>query len=131
MIDRRTCALVDDNILHRRARLQRFLDCRKELHFAAAAIGAVLGDHGGSLGIVNAIDKRVGGESAEDHRVRRADAGAGQHGDGQLRSHAHVDGDAIAFLYAQRLQHIGELLHFTMQLLIGQSANLRPARSPR
>ena len=67
--------------------------------------------------------KRIGGESAEDHRVRRADAGAGQHGDRQLGRHAHVDGDAVAFFYSQRFQNIGKLLHFAMQLLVGQSAD--------
>ena len=75
------------------------------------------------LRVVDAIDQRVRRESAEDDRVRRADAGAGQHGDGQLRRHAHVDRDAVALLDAERLQHVGELLHFAMQLLIGQDAN--------
>ena len=46
--------------------------------------------------------ERLGGEAAEDDGVRRADAGAGQHGDGQLGHHAHVDGDAVALFHAER-----------------------------
>ena len=57
-----------------------------EFDFGAAAIGAVLGDDGGGLRVVNAVDERVGGESAEDDGVRRADAGAGEQGDGQVRA---------------------------------------------
>ena len=52
-----------------------------------------------------------------------ADAGAGQHGDGQLRRHAHVNGDAVAFLDAERLEDVGELLNFAMELLIGKGAD--------
>jgi hypothetical protein len=51
--------------------------------------------------------------------VWRSDASAGEHGDGQLGSHAHVNGDAVAFFYAERFENIGELLHFTKKLLIG------------
>ena len=53
----------------------------------------------------------------------RADAGAGQHGDGQLGRHAHVDGDAVAFFHAERFQDVGELLHFAMKLLVGEHAD--------
>ncbi len=97
----RAGALVDDDMLHRRARLQRFFDGGKKFDFGAAAIGTVLGDDGDGLRVVDAVDQGVGRKSAEDDGVRRADAGAGQHGDGQLRRHAHVDGDAVAFLDAR------------------------------
>src|SRR3954452_11795180 len=60
-------------------------------------------------------------ESAEDNRVRRADSGTGKHGDGKFRRHSHVDGNAIAFFYAQRFQNVGELLHFGMKLGVRQS----------
>ncbi len=92
-------ALVDDHVLHARAGLQRFFDRGKQFHFGAAAVGSVLRDDAGRLRVVNAVDQRVGRESAEDDGVRRADAGAGQHGDGQLGRHAHVDGDAVTFLH--------------------------------
>ena len=72
---------------------------------------------------MNAVHQRVGGKSAEDHRVRGADAGAGQHGDGQLGRHPHVDGNPVALSDAERFQDVGELLHFAMQLLVGEGAD--------
>jgi hypothetical protein len=55
--------------------------------------------------------------------MRCADAGAGQHGYGQLRGHAHVDGDAITFADAQILESVRELLHFSPELLVGVGAD--------
>ena len=94
-------AFVDDDVFYAGTGFKRFFDGGKKFDFGAAAIGSILGDDGGGAAVVNAIDEGVGGESAEDDGVRRADAGAGQHGDGQLRSHAHVDGDTVAFFYAK------------------------------
>jgi hypothetical protein len=51
-----------------------------------------------------------------------ADARAGEHGDGQLRHHRQVDGDAIAFFRAQLLQRIGELADLAVELLVGEDA---------
>ena len=116
-------ALVHDDILYRRTRLQRFFDGGKKFDFCAAAIGAILSDDRGRLRVVDAIDEGVGGKSAEDDGVRRADAGAGEHRNRQLRRHAHVEGDAVAFFNSERLQDVGEFLYFAMQLLIGNGAD--------
>src|SRR6188508_529170 len=43
---------------------------------------------------------RVRREAAEDHRVDRADARAGEDGVGGLEDHRQVDGDAVALLDA-------------------------------
>ena len=56
--------------------------------------------------------------------MRRADAGASQHRNGQLRRHAHVNCNAITLPHPERFQNIGKLLHFAMKLLIGKRANL-------
>ena len=64
------------------------------------------------------------GKSAKHHRVWSADSSASQHRYCQLWRHAHVDGNAIALLHTQRLQHIGELLHLPMKLLIRESSHL-------
>src|SRR5271170_4711505 len=55
-MDWRTGALVDDNVLYRRAGLQRLFDGGKQFDFGAAAIGTVLCDDGYGLRIVNAVD---------------------------------------------------------------------------
>src|SRR5438034_7378461 len=61
-------------------------------------------------------------ESSEDDRVGSADSRTGQHRNGQLGRHAHVDGDAVAFFYAERLQNVGEFLHFAMEFGVRQIA---------
>src|ERR1700686_2155635 len=58
-VDRRSSALVDDNMLYRRTRLECFFDGRKKFDFSATAIRSILRDHGDRVGIMNAIDQRV------------------------------------------------------------------------
>ena len=53
-----------------------------------------------------------------------ADPRASQQGNGQLWSHAHVDGHAVALADAQRLERIGKSLHFNMQLGVSQPPHL-------
>ena len=83
---------------------------------------AVGGDQHLALGVVDAVGQRVGREPAEHHRVRGADAGAGQHGHRQLGDHRHVDGDPIALADAQALEHVGEALDRGQQVGVGDGA---------
>jgi hypothetical protein len=80
---------------------QRLIDDGLQLHFAAAPIRPILGDDSGALRVVDTVDESVGREAAEDHRVDRADARAGEQRDRQLGSHPHVDRDAVALLHAE------------------------------
>ena len=82
------------------------------------------GDHHFGFGVVDALAQRLGGKSAEDDAVRRADLGAGEHGDGQLRHHAHVDRDAVALGHAQRAQRVGEAIHLALEHAVGQHARI-------
>ena len=77
----------------------------------APPVAAVGGDDQLRLRVVDAVGERLGGEPAEDDGVRRADAGAGEHGDGELRNHRHVDGDAVATPHAELLQRVGGPVH--------------------
>src|SRR5579863_2722461 len=119
----RAGTLIDKNILNGGAPRQRFIDRRLQLDLGASAKCPVLRDDATALGIVDAIHQCLRGKSAEDHRVRRPDADAGQHGDRELRRHPHVDGDAIAFLYAERLQHVGAARNSREQLLVRERAD--------
>ena len=74
-------------------------------------------------GVVDAVGDGVGGESAEDDGVDGADARTGQQSNGELGRHAHVDGDAIAFLDAESLEGVGELLHFGVEFGVGEAAD--------
>ena len=87
-----------------------------ERNLASAAPSAVGGDERDAAGVVDAIDDRLGREAAEDHRVRRADARAGEHRNGQFRNHRHVDRDAIAFADAEVAQAVGEAADVVEQL---------------
>src|SRR5690606_19091947 len=64
----------------------------------APAVSAVGGDEQLGLGVDDAIAQRFGREAAKDDGVDRADAGAGEHGNGRFGDHGHIDDDAIALL---------------------------------
>src|SRR6185503_16955519 len=68
----------------------------------------------------DATGDRVRREAAEDDRMDRADARACEDGDRRLRDHRHVDGDAVAFLDAARLQDVGKAADLGVQLLVGE-----------
>ena len=85
-----------------------------------AAMGAVAGDDSGAGGIHDAVGERVRGKAAEHNRMDRANAGAGQHGNGQFGHHRQVDGDAVALVDAARLEHVGEFADLFVQFLVGQ-----------
>ena len=91
---------------------------------APAPVAAVGGDDDLGLGVVDPVDDRVGREAAEDARVGGADAGAGQHGDRQLGDHRHVDGDPVAPLDAEALEHVGEPADLVEQLGVGDGAGV-------
>jgi hypothetical protein len=108
----------------RRRGRQRHVDDRLEQVGCAPAEAAVGGDDHLALGVVDAVGQGVGREPAEHHRVGGADAGAGQHGDRQLGDHRHVDGDPVAALDAQALEHVGEALHLGQQVGVGDGAGV-------
>ncbi len=123
MLHRSAGAAIDHHVLDGVARLHRFVDGALELDLASAAEAGVLGEDGHAAGVVDAVGDSVGGKSAEDHRVHRPDARAGQQGNRQFRRHSHVHRNAVALLDPQRLQSIGEFLYLGMQFAIGQAAH--------
>ncbi len=52
--------------------------------------------------------------------MHRADARAAEHGDRQLGNHRHVDGDAIAGLYAEREERVGETADAFVKFGVGE-----------
>ena len=85
----------------------------------SAAIAAVGGDQHLRLRVVDPVAQRLGREAAEDDRVDGADPGAGEHRDRQLGGHRHVDRDAVALRDAERLEHVGELVHLPVEVPVG------------
>ena len=88
----------------------------------ATTIADIAGDDDLRLGVDDAIAQGGVPESGINHRVHGADARASQHGDGTLKRERHIDDDAIAFLYAERFQSIGEAANLRVQLAIGDLA---------
>jgi hypothetical protein len=82
-------------------------------------------DHLG-LGVVDAGGQFAGGEAAEDHGVDGAEAGAGQHGDGRLGDHGHVDDDAVALDHAQVGEGAGAAGDLVQQLGVGDGLRWVP-----
>ena len=68
-------------------------------------------------------------ETAEHHRVDRADAGAGEHPDHGLGHHRHVDHDPVAAAYAPRRQYAREPGHLVAQLAVGVGPHGRGDRA--
>ena len=104
---------------HARRLGQRLVDVLLERNGLAAAPAFVGRDDDLAVAIVDAAGDRFRREAAEDHRMHRADARAGQHRHRRVGHHRHVDGDAVALLDALRLEHIGEAADPLVQLRVG------------
>ncbi|MCG3122788.1 MAG: hypothetical protein GIKADHBN_01191 [Phycisphaerales bacterium] len=104
--------------------LHRLLDVLLERHHLAAAVPAVGGDDHLGIGVHDAFGDRVRRKPAEDHRVRRAQPGAREDRDRQLRHHRHVDRDDVPLLHAQALENVRHLAGFDLELAVRQPADL-------
>src|SRR5690606_12273303 len=60
-----------------------------------------------------------GAESGENHAVDDAELGAGEHGDGKLGYHGHVDADPIPLLQAEALEAVCELIDLLIEVAVG------------
>ncbi len=102
----------------------RLVDRRLERRRVAAPVAAVRGDDHLRLAVGDPVGQRVSGEAAEHHRVRRTDAGAGQHRDRDLGDHRHVDRDPVALLDAQLGQRVRGLADLVLELGVGDVAGV-------
>src|SRR5690606_1922669 len=110
------------NLFDAAAMFERGVDIDLERHFASGAAALVGGDDQRGIAILDAPSQRFGRKAAKDDAMDRADPRAGEEGEGRLRDHRHIDGDAIALLGASALQYICEAADFLMQLAIGEAA---------
>jgi hypothetical protein len=86
----------------------------------AVAVVAVGVDKDAAAGIGGAEAASFAAKSAEDDGMHDAKARASEHGDGQLRDHGHMDGDAVAgFESGEIAEHGGDFVDATVKLLIG------------
>ena len=73
-------------------------------------------------GVIDPGGKFARGETAEHHRMNRADAGAGEHRNHRLGHHRHVENDAVTLCDAEVAQHSGQHLRLGHQPVIGDGA---------
>jgi hypothetical protein len=92
--------------VHPRRVRHRFVGGLLERDGLAAAPGLVLGDEHLAAHVDHAARERVGREAAEDDGVRRSEARAREHRDGELGDHAHVDRDGRPLADAELLQRV-------------------------
>ncbi len=95
------------------------VDVGLQRHGTAAAHALVRRDDHRRLAVDDAAGQRVRRETAEHDGMDRADARAGEHRDRRFGDHRHIDRDAIAFLDANRFQHVGETANPAVQLAVG------------
>ena len=117
-------------MLDRRGLGDRLVDRRLERRRLAAPPAAVGGDDELGLGVVDPPGERLGREAAEDHRVRRADPGAGEHRDRQLRDHRHVDRDPVARRHAELEERVGGLGDLPLEVGVGDGPGVAGLADP-
>src|SRR5579859_1687213 len=87
----------------------------------SVAVVAVGVDENAAAGIGGSEAASFAAESAEDDGMDDAKAGAGEHGDGKLGDHRHVNGDAIAgFEAAEIAEHGGGFVDADVKFAIGE-----------
>ena len=110
--------------------LHRLVGDRLQFKEAPLPVATVGGDQHLRLSVVDAIGKRRGWETGEDHAVCRAKARAGEHRNRHLGDHRHVDRHAIALANAERLQRVRRLLHLAVQVVVGECAAIPRLADP-
>ena len=76
------------------------------------------------------LPHRARGEAAEDHVVRSADPGAGEHRHDDLGNHRQEDPDHVPLADTEVLQAVGQALHVAVQVGVGDVAFLALLATP-
>ena len=113
-------ALNHDDAINAVNLLQCRVDVAFERHGLAATDALIGGDHHAACCVIDAIFERLGGEATEDDRVDGTDARTGQHGEGRLGNHRHIDTDTVALADPLCPQRIRESTDLNLEFLIGK-----------
>ena len=121
-VHRGTGAAHDDDMLDRGQIHDGLVDIRFQWDSRATPPAAVRGDQDLGARIGHSIAHRLGGETAEDHAVGRAQPRAGQHGDRGFGNERQVDANPVAASDPHRLERVREAAGLGEQLGIGEDA---------
>ena len=115
-------ATPQDDLFHQVQVLDGPFGDAQQVDLVAPAVADISRDHHLGLGVRDAVAQGPGAEPGVDHAVYRADAGAGQHGDGALGGERHVDDHTVALAHAKGAQAVGEPVHLLRQAAVGEHA---------
>src|SRR5580658_8620909 len=113
---------IDDDVFDAGTIDQRFIDGGLEFYFFAATKTSVGSDDNSRAEVLNTGLESLAGEASEDDAVGDAEPGAGQHGDGKLGYHRHINHRAVAGFVATGFEHVRETRDQAEQFLIGDGA---------
>ena len=105
-VDLNIGALGDDHALHLGIADEGVVDILLDGDDLPTAVAGVGGDDNFRATIGEAVLDAIAAESAENHGVDGADAGATEHGDDGFGNERHVDQNAVAFFHAVPLEDI-------------------------
>ena len=113
----------DQHMLHRGtdAAGQGLIHCWFEGHRLVLAEATIGGDHRLGVSVDQAIPQGFSRKASEHNRVGSPNAGTGQHGDGRLGHHRHVQSDQISLANTQAAQGIGGLANLGVQLAVAEA----------
>ena len=117
--DRIAAATGHDAVTHSGSAGQGRVGVVLQVHVLPGAERVVLRHQHRGPEVFHAVPEGLGRESAEDDRVRRAQPGAGQHGNGQFGDHPHVDRHAPPAPDAECPQRVREAADALVQFAVG------------
>ena len=113
---------LDKNVLDLGATFESGIDDGLGSNGLSTSSALVGGDQNAGLAILDAVTKRLGGETGEDDGVDGTDTSASQESGNSVPGHRHVDGDGVTLLDSHRLEDVGYTANFAEKLSIGDFA---------
>jgi hypothetical protein len=114
-------AAHDDDRLDGGEPLDGFVDFLLQGHPFSSAEGPILRHDDFRVVAFEAVSERPRRKTGEDRVEERTEPVARQHGDRRLREVRCEDGDRVAFLHAESLEHVRELADFRGELAVSKS----------
>src|SRR5579862_3475956 len=113
-------ALENNHAPYARRVRQRGVHIVLQRNNRAATVPPVRRDDRNGAAVLRAVGYAHRTEPAENNGMNGADPRAREHRDGRLGRHRHVDQHAVALANLVALQHVRELAHLAVELLIRQ-----------
>src|SRR5690606_1453341 len=120
-------AAHDEHVLDRGApslSFERLVRVPLQRYDSPPAVAAVGGDQQPGTSVLNTVAQGIGGEAAENDRVRGTDPRTCQHRDRGFRDHRQVDGHPVTLPDPQLPQRVRRLAYFPVQLFVREATDI-------